>query len=345
MKVLFLPNFRVAKVTVESEAIFPANQISSSRRYWFFKFFTDAQVDVIDNRSPLDLGKLAGIRRLGFFQALKAFVNQNNYDVVISHSFNSGFVFAVLRSLVRMRKPNHVVIDIGCLNGASPNPLQIKLIRFALKTVRGLVYHSSVNEEFYSRFFPDVPRKFVAFGVDTDFFRTQARRHTDNYALSIGADKRDYATLLRAWRGIAVPLRIVGPNSLDTSGVQNVTVEKPVDIKTLRAYIDDSLFVVLPIEDRRYSVGQMTLLQCMSMKKTVLSSNVRGVSDYCVDGVNCLLYKSGDEEDLASKVRYIIGHGKDGDRISNDARESVTSSYTEEAMAQGIERFIESIIN
>jgi glycosyltransferase involved in cell wall biosynthesis len=344
MKILFLPNFRVSALVVDDPSVAPPNKITEPGKYWFFKHLEGWDVSVIDNRAPFLFsiaGRFAGVE---IFQALRAIVRQRDYDVVISHSFSSGFVLGMLRSIFSKNKPAHIVIDVGCLNGGKENRLQLMLIQRALRTVSGLIYHSAVNEEFYQKHFPTMKRAFVLFGADTDLFKPSEDNPKGNYALSIGYAFRDYDVLLRAWSKIDIPLKIVGSTETYERGLRNVELIPRISIDQLDSHIKDAKFIILPIKNVRYSIGQMTLTQCMAMQKPIIVSRAYGVSDYCEDGINCLTYECGSESEIAEKVNLLISNPDMAQEIARNARSDVLSKFNEQAMSKRISEFVREVL-
>lgn len=345
MKILFLPNFGVRNMTADDPSIAPPNKVIDPRKYWFFRHMDGWEVTVIDNRAPLPFRLISRFAKVEIFQALKAIVRQSDFDVVISHSLGSGFVFALLRSVFSKNEPVHIVIDVGCLNGGKENGLQLRLIQLALRAVSGLIYHSTVNEGFYQKHFPAVRRVFVLFGADTDLFNPSGEEPKGNYALSIGYTFRDYDDLLRAWSKIDIPLRIVGSAAVDRRGLRNVELIPRIPIDKLDGHIKDARFIILPIKNVRYSVGQMTLTQCMAMQKPIIVSRSHGVSDYCEDGINCLTYECGNDSETVMKVNSLISDPDMARDIARKARSDVLSKYNEKAMAKRICEFVGDVFS
>ena len=324
-------------------AIPTPNKTLKKRAYWFFRFFQDANVDVIDNRAPFPFRCLTRIMKIEVFQAFRALVRQDGYDVVISHSFSSGFLFALLRSVFSKKRPLHFVIDVGSLNGGKESWLQLWLLRRALPSVAGLIYHSSINEKFYSKHFPGIRRRFVAFGTDPDLWTPAKAEALHPFALSIGYAFRDYDTLIRAWSRIDIPLKIVGTESIDRMGLRNVELIPRMASPLLQELIEDARFIVLPIANVRYSIGQMTLTQCMSMQKSIIVSRSYGVADYCEDGINCLSYECGNDSEIVAKVEMLSEEPELAKKIARKARCDVLSKFNEKDMARAIDGFIAEI--
>lgn len=343
MKILFLPNFSVERLREDDPMIKSPNKIVDGADYWFFKGLRDVFVDVIDNWSPQPLAAVERRSGVELTQALRAIAIQREYDAVLSHSYNSGFAFSMIRSLGRESQPPHIVIDIGCLNGNRSDPIQIALIRKSLKSVNGLIYHSRVNEEFYSSHFPDLRRRFIPFGMDTQFFKPMSETPTDDYVLSIGKTFRDYRTLVSAWRHIDYPLRIVGPKRLDTGDSRRIELIPEISITDLNKLIHNARFVILPIEGRRYSMGQMTTLQCMAMRKPIIVTDVPGVRDYVCSGKNCLTIREGSEDDIERAVQQLLRDKELAERIAAEARSNAVARFDERTMASEIISFISEV--
>ena len=345
MKVLVLPNFKVERLESDRTGVRDANKHVSGMGYWFFRNWRSCEVDVLDISSNRAIEAVETRLRLFGVQGLRASVRDGDYDLVVSHSYNSGFVYSLLRSICSKLTPPHLVIDVGCLNGGRSATWQLGVLRFSLRSVAGLVYHAKAQEEFYKKHFPDLNRRFIPFGINVDDFRPLKRAPTLSYAISIGYAKRDLDTLFKAWRTVALPLLVVGPALGRLPLAKNITVIPFIGIDRLREYIHDARIVVLPIEKEPYSVGQTTLLQCMAMGKPVIVSNVAGVRDYVRNGTDCLSVPYGDPSSLTSAVESLSEDEGLRDRIGKEAISSVRTKYSEALMAERMSGFAEQLIS
>lgn len=344
MRCLFVPNFHVHRIPRDNPAISPPNKIVDRGRYWFFKHLPEWEVDVLDipeRGSALMNNKRL---RLEVLQGIKTVLTGDEYDFILAHSYNSAFVLSAARVITRKQTPPLFVVDIGCLNGHRDVPLEIAIIRRALKSVDGIIYHSRINEQFYAKHFPRLKRKFVLLGTDIDFFRPAPRESPLDYALSIGAVYRDYRMLLDAWKTIDLPMRIVGPSTLDMRVPHNVEVMPRVSIVRLREMIRDARIVVLPVVEKRYSVGQTTLIQCMAMGKPIAVTHVPGIEDYISPNHNCLAVRPGDTNGFAEAVRRILTDVHLSDALAANAANDAARQFDEKQMALEIREFVEGTI-
>jgi glycosyltransferase involved in cell wall biosynthesis len=345
MKILFLPNFAVKRLQTDDPSISAPNKVIPGTGYWFFRHVPDVEVHILDNWAPVLFSGTSRRLHIELFQTLRALLNQEDFDALVSHSYNSGFALSALRSVRGTAKPPHFVIDVGCLNGNRPSSPSIPIIRKSLSSVSGLIYHSSVNERLYSLCFPDVNRRFVSFGTDTDFFSPLDAEPQNDFALSIGDVYRDHTTLMRAWKHIDFPLVVVGSRRINTMGLANVKVVPRMPVNELNALIHNSRFVVLPIEAKPYSIGQMTMLQCMSMRRPVIVSDVPGISDYVRDGENCLTTRDGSEKDIIQAARRLLDDEGFAEGIATRAREDVVQQFNERDMAYEVMSFLSEVMS
>jgi len=342
MRILFLPNFNVVSLQIDDPKFLPANKNVIGNPYWFFKYWPKTIVEIIDSTSIMPFSIVEKKLKIMILQQIKSFLKNKKFELIISHSYNSGFGLSLFRTFFGESTPPHIIIDVGCLNGQNENPFQIKILQYATKSLSGIVYHSKINERFYEKYFSAIPRKFIPYGEDPEFFKPLTSVPTEKYVLSFGYAKRDYETLINVWikNKIGIPLVIVGKTSFKYSLPKQIKIFSRVNILCLKQLIHNSKFVILPIENEPYSTGQMSLLQSMLMEKAVIVNSVPGIIDYVEDGKNVLLTKYKSETDLLSNVNYLMDNPSERSRISKNARITVINNFTEKIMSERIFNFI-----
>jgi len=355
-RILMLVSWDVHKVNGTSSDFQSPNVIEAGKKYWFFKYWPDqnVQVDVIDFcKLPL----LHHIERfwLKFYvvQAFKALFQMRKYDLVISHGAQSGVLLAFIRSLFNIKSPPHVIIDVGCFNGGRNKKTELLPLRFAVRSIHGVISHCSQQKGYYENCLPQLREKhrFVPFGTDPDFFKPLKRRlagepldnNADNYIVCVGYIKRDWPTLIQAFEHLEgeVKLKLVGAKS--AIGFKFPDKVRPrieclpyVKITELKRILANARFMVMPLPYLEYSLGQMTLLQTMSMGKAVIVSNVPEISDYVQDGHNALLVQSYDWKDLKDKMELLLKDQGKAKELGENARRSILKKYNEKELARGI---------
>jgi glycosyltransferase involved in cell wall biosynthesis len=355
MKILLLVNWYVSydknlKGVKQAPEVYVPGQ-----PYWFFKYWPQkAEVDVIDC-SPIPIWHWLERRKLKFYiwQILKALPKLSNYDLILSHGAQSGVLLAFLRSILKSKMPPHIIIDVGCFNGARNNALELAPLKIAAKSLAGVITHTSKQSIYYQYCLPDLKdrHRFVPFGTDPEFFKPLDLPEED-YILCVGYMKRDWETLLAAFSGLQsnTTLKLVGAAGrlklpAGVAASKKIECLPYVPIKELKRIMAQARLVVLPLPYQLYSFGQMSLLQAMAMGKAVIVSNVPGIADYVQDGQNAVLVRPYDYVEMREKIDYLIKHPPERARIGGAARKSIEEKFNEKNMAEGIHRSCHELIS
>lgn len=349
-----LVNWKVHYLSKDTKKIQTPDKLVKGKKYWFFRHLENNNViDVLDF-TKLPCFHYIESKKLKFYilQSIRGLIKSKDYDLIISHGAQSGVFLAGMRTIINKKSPPHIVIDIGCFNGGRDNKIEISLIKLAAKSLAGIIYHTSIQKEYYERHFSSLLKKtrFIPFGVDTDFFRPLNNKK-ENYILSIGYAKRDYNTLLKAWRknpSLNTRLKIIGvknPQDLNVTYFSpDIELLDMVPIDKLKNIIERSRFVILPLPYYKYAYGQMTLLQCMSMGKTVIVTKTPSTIDYIAHGENALFVQPYNVDDMREKIEFLLTNPSIVETMGKEARSTVLHRYNEMIMAQNIYKFINQII-
>ena len=136
----------------------------------------------------------------------------------------------------------------------------------------------------------------ISQGVDTLFFHpTRTPTHqTHPYILSISVEMRDYSLLFQAVRDLDVQVILKMSSTWMTKSRQrvhsfppNVTLlEKFIPYSELRDLYAGASLVVVPLHDTLQAAGISTILEAMAMRKCVIATRSRGLSDALIDNVS-----------------------------------------------------------
>lgn len=350
MKILILVNWKISRTKSIPTNLQSPDYISEGIPYWFFKHMPEnVDVDVVDIGDSWFTNFIEKkILKFYILQTLRVLFNIRSYDVVMSHGAQSGIFLALLRKLFFIKKPIHILFDIGSFNSAKETGIIHAFMKFASKSIDGVIYHTSSQIDYYIKRFPWLVKrsKFVLFGTDPDFFLTKSTLRTENFVLSIGYNKRDWDTLLKAFEKLNSKnlfLKIIGRTDLKTT-LPNVELKKYIPINQLVKEIQDCKFVVVPLDYFNYSYGQMTVLQAMSLGKAVIAARVPSLVDYIEDEVTGIFYESKNVNDLTDKMNLIIEDQRFCKQLETNARKKIETKYNEKEMADQIFQFITSIL-
>jgi glycosyltransferase involved in cell wall biosynthesis len=345
MNILFLPNWPVHLLTADETKIQSPNKKVNDSPYWFFRHFPGhTHVDIIDIRPQNVLHAVEKKIKFYLWQAVLAIKKDHKYDVVISHGAQSGLFYSLL-NIFRKKKnrPLHIIIDVGGLNGGRTNKIETTLVKIALKSHPAIIYHSSIQKDLYETIYKGIIRQtaFIRFGVNIKDF-CPLNQSADNYVLSFGKGKRDYPTLLKAWKRLDTDMQlyIIGDETVRTETEKQIVSLPATDVLTLKQYIAKSIFVVVPLPFYKCSYGQMTVLHSMAMGKPVIVTKTPSTVDYIEDGKGAFFVNPYDDIDLKNKIQYLLQHQKDLETIGMEARLHIQNELNEEKMADDMYKTI-----
>ena len=169
-------------------------------------------------------------------------------------------------------------------------------------------------------------------------------------ALSDGKGQKEGLLALASLRkrGIDAELIIVGGGEPAYLGILKETVRSKglSEHVVFLGQVPDAFPVIqkadcLLVCSRSEGFGRVTV-EGMLAGKPVIGARSGATSELIVDGVNGLLYKCGDPEDLAEKIKYLIENPSVGKRLGRVAQSAARSYFTaarhEEAMLDVIMR-------
>jgi glycosyltransferase involved in cell wall biosynthesis len=163
------------------------------------------------------------------------------------------------------------------------------------------------------------------------------RQRSDGFALFIGrlTAEKGVRTLLKAWSVLTgPPLRIVGDGPLRQE--VEAVVESRTDglIKALgfrphNQVIEElkrAAFLVLPSE--WYEALPHVILEAYACGVPIIASRIGTLAEVIHDRRTGLLYKPGDQTDLASKVSWLMRHPEEGAKMGLAGRAEYEAKYT-----------------
>lgn len=153
-------------------------------------------------------------------------------------------------------------------------------------------------------------------------------------ALYVGrlSAEKGLETLIDAWRGLDVPLRILGDGPmrkrLCDSGVPHIQLLGNGSQDEVAAEMSRASFLVLP--SVWYEGLPLVLIEAFCQGLPVLASGLGSMAEIVEDGVTGLHFIPGRSHDLAAKVRWAHAHPSEMLRMGANARDAYQRKYTPE---------------
>ncbi len=275
---------------------------------------------------------------ISFYTSLKLFFgNRLFYKIFINP------IVAIFYCLfARLFKRNEHIIIAGFLFEQKDNKLYFGMrkwfVNFCYKNVSAIIVYSKHEVQHYSNLFPRLASKFIfiKYGRDYDFFEVKESKSAEPYIASGGVSNRDFNTLLNAFALLEpdfpeLKCKIATrPMVLELRpGLKNIEIIYDIKLETFGNFLNESLFVIIPLANTPLSAGHMVLLEAMYKEKIILITNISSVQDY-VNKELVYFYQPGNADNLAEQIKYLYLN-KDKPEVlqkAKDAKDFYLSNYT-----------------
>ena len=159
-----------------------------------------------------------------------------------------------------------------------------------------------------------------------------------NYILYFGRleKHKGIKTLISAMKYVKTSkLYVVGEGSYrnrlerysKNNNIRNVVFLEFVTRKKLLELIKYSLFTILPSE--WYENCPISVLESFALGKPVIGANIGGIPELIEEGRTGILFKSGNVDDLAEKINYLLSNKNLVIEMGRNARKMVEEKYNE----------------
>jgi len=228
--------------------------------------------------------------------ALEIQSRRDEYDAIVTWGERLSLALTIVQQFARSRKPHIAMMG----QFAKPN-IQIPL-RLCGGSLHGVVTWTSIQRRYLIERlgFPSERVYLVRHFVDQLFY--SPRIAEEDTICGVGAEMRDYPTLIEAMRGTDLRCHIAAdhvriPHRIRLLADRRVPADEfsiPVDAKItigrktlpeLRDLYARSRFVVVPLLPSESDNGVTVILEAMAMGKPVVCSRTHGQVDVIRDGV------------------------------------------------------------
>jgi glycosyltransferase involved in cell wall biosynthesis len=181
---------------------------------------------------------------------------------------------------------------------------------------------------------------FTPFMVDADFFALGMAQGNSRLPLprdpalpvicAVGLEFRDYATLIKAVKGLNVLVIIAAASPwskrADTTTQQeipeNVIVQRFSQYE-LRDLYKASQFVVMPLFNVNFQAGVTAILEAMAMERAVICSRTPGQTDVIVENETGIYVPSEDPQALRAAIQNLLDHPAMAEKMGKKGRQRI----------------------
>ena len=120
-----------------------------------------------------------------------------------------------------------------------------------------------------------------------------------------------------------------------------IEFHKPVNHNEIVSYFRDCSLFVLP--SRSEAMGRV-LIEAMASAKAVVASRIGGIPEVVEDGVTGLLFESGNADDLAAKLRVVLGDPALRASLGRAGRARALNYFSEEIYLDSFIRKVDEVL-
>ena len=242
--------------------------------------------------------------------ALEVQRRTDEYDVVVTWSERVSLSLMALQAMSRAGKPH-----VAMMYWFSRPSVRLPMLAFA-KSLQAIVTWTSTQRRYAIERLGIAPEKIYLIKHFVDQLFWSPRERTIDTICSVGAEMRDYPTLLEALRGTDLRCHVAADHvRIDRMGFArriradrfarlaggNVSIGRKTTLE-LRELYARSRFVVVPLQESDTDNGITVILEAMAMGKPVICSRTEGQVDVIQEGVTGLFVPVGDPDALRAAM-------------------------------------------
>jgi len=266
---------------------------------------------------------------LGWF----CFRRRRQYEVIVTDGEHVGLPLALLNRLFGRGGARHMMI-VHILSTSKKS----RLVRYAhlADLIDRYVVYCSWQRDFICETLGVAPARVLlsTFMVDTRFFDSSlVDRKPERMICSVGLERRDYPTLMRAVEGLDVRVVIAAasPWSKRADSTSEYSLPDNVEIREfdlfeLRELYAQSRFVVVPLEKVEFQAGITTILEAMSMGRAVICTHTPGQTDTVIGGETGEYVPPSEPEALRTAILRLLDNEAASQKLGSRGREWVLSN-------------------
>ena len=158
---------------------------------------------------------------------------------------------------------------------------------------------------------------------------------TGSYAVYVGrlSQEKGVRTLIKAWAGIDMKLKIIGDGplrneltKLSEKELQNIEFCGYLDRKTILEIVSDAAFQLVPSE--WYEGFPMVLLEAFSCGTPVIGSDIGSIGEIVVNGETGLKFEPGNPEALKDAVLSLLSDSENLKQLRKSTRKAFDQKYS-----------------
>lgn len=258
---------------------------------------------------------------------------RKQYDYIFTFECDhTSFIISFWQTVLFLRKPKHVILQFIMREKTKQLKSRIKyaVMKILFSSVYKVVCSAKAEAEYYTETFGWKKNKtaFIPYHTSSKLFEMPVS-DSDHYIFSGGRVFRDYKTLIASIHGKDYKTVIVA-EKIEASlnqGLENIIFMQNIPFEQFSDLLAKSSIVVLPLEDRQLSVGQIVLLHAMALGKAVIVTRTVGTVDYIENNKTGILVDPNNPDELGLAIDKLMRDKELRNRLGAAAKQAVCEQY------------------
>lgn len=325
------------------------------KKPWWWEHIEHDRVECqLDHRKILlKGGRISSLFSIQFFRlameiaSILMSARRQYLNIVTFECGWESFLVSFIQTLTFARPPRHVILQFIMREKDESLSSRLKYIfmRWCFSSVYLCVCSSRAECQYYQQVFrwPSTKMHYIPLHTDPRLLDRESTKN-EGFVISAGRTFRDYGTLLAAFRQLEIPLLIVASRwNIGKSDIPpNVKIQYDIPGSELMEMMSRCLAVVVPLEERRISVGQSVVLQAMTLGKAVIATRVNGTEDYIEHMKTGILVPPNDPAAIKEAIAMLQNNEELRSRLGRSARNQIEQMYLPKHYARAVSARLQS---
>jgi len=258
---------------------------------------------------------------------------RREYDYIFTFECSlTSFAMAFWQTVLLDRKPRHVILQFIMREKTASVSSRLKyaLMKWMFSSVHLAVCSARAECDYYREAFGWSAGKVAYVPYHASATVELPPPGSDRgYLFAAGRTFRDFPTMIAAVEPTAHETVIVASRSVARvpANAPHIRLFEDIPLAEFSKLLEGARVVVVPLQDRRISTGQVVILHAMALGKPLIVTRTSGSADYIDDGRNGLLVPPSDPEALRRAIDRLMSDAALRERLGQAARQTVLQKH------------------
>lgn len=292
------------------------------------------------------IGKIGNLKRYikYFIYSFKIFLERKKYNSILCWQQFYAIIIGFYSKLFHVKKENplYLMTFVYKPKKGLIGKIYYEFVRISIdsKYIDKIICFSSAEPEYYSNLFKVSKDKFIYVPLGADLDSNMVTNYERHGIVSCGFSNRDYDFLIKVFKGFQYDLTIYADH--DEQFADNIFMTGEILDEHVSDVLNKSELLVIPLDDKSISAGQLTVLHAMQLGVPVVGTNSDGLKDFIENGKNGYLV----ENDVALwriAIKQILSDKDAWNKMSQNARLMYVNDHTVTSMAKNIAKIVTTL--